>query len=71
MYGAGLCRTEEVEVVLETTTDRKKVAGSLSTNCQFAFGFTLQPPAGQVRTDEPLTNFPIIANVIPGGPAFQ
>ncbi|VDM36218.1 unnamed protein product [Hydatigera taeniaeformis] len=74
VYGAGLCRTEEVEVVLEASTSQslggesRRRTGGHSTSL---FGFSLQPPSPQTRHDEPLTNFPLIANVIPGGPAFQ
>ncbi|KAL5109318.1 Glutamate receptor-interacting protein 1 [Taenia crassiceps] len=74
VYGAGLCRTEEVEVVLEATPSqslggepRRRTGGHPTS----AFGFSLRPPSPQTRHDEPLTNFPLIANVIPGGPAFQ
>ncbi|CDI97667.2 glutamate receptor interacting protein 1 [Echinococcus multilocularis] len=74
VYGAGLCRTEEVEVVLEAAPpqslageSRRRIGGYPAN----LFGFSLQPPSPQTRHDEPLTNFPLIANVIPGGPAFQ
>lgn len=74
VYGAGLCRTEEVEVVLEASPatwaseSRRRGGGGGPVN---PFGFSLQPASPQTRHDEPLTNFPLIANVIPGGPAFQ
>ncbi|VDK22100.1 unnamed protein product [Taenia asiatica] len=74
VYGAGLCRTEEVEVVLEAApsqslgAESRRRSGGHTTS---PFGFSLRPPSPQTRHDEPLTNFPLIANVIPGGPAFQ
>ncbi|KAL7060751.1 hypothetical protein AAHC03_09652 [Spirometra sp. Aus1] len=60
--GAGLCRTEEVEVVLEA--DR-------SGRTQFPYGFSLQAPPSHARNDEPISNFPVITNVVPSGPAYQ
>uniref|UniRef100_A0A5K3FNS9 PDZ domain-containing protein n=1 Tax=Mesocestoides corti TaxID=53468 RepID=A0A5K3FNS9_MESCO len=73
MYGAGLCRTEEVEVILEASQqpiglDPRRRTGATPTN---PFGFSLQPSRPQSRPDEPLTNYPLIKNVIPGGPAYQ
>ncbi|KAM7535933.1 hypothetical protein Aperf_G00000089237 [Anoplocephala perfoliata] len=75
--GPGLCRTEEVEVVLEAATPQQQSmlgnAGASDSRRRGAnpFGFSLQPASPQTRHDEPLTNFPLIASVIPGGPAFQ
>ncbi|KAL5968879.1 Glutamate receptor-interacting protein 2, partial [Taenia solium] len=74
VYGAGLCRTEEVEVVLEAASSQslgaesRRRSGGHTTS---PFGFSLRPPSPQTRHDEPLIDFPLIANVIPGGPAFQ
>ncbi|VDL61026.1 unnamed protein product [Hymenolepis diminuta] len=74
VYGAGLCRTEEVEVVLEASLAwAQQQTGNIESRRHGAnpFGFSLQPASPQTRNDEPLTNFPLIASVIPGGPAFQ
>lgn len=74
VYGAGLCRTEEVEVVLEASLAwAQQQTGNIESRRHVAnpFGFSLQPASPQTRNDEPLTNFPLIASVIPGGPAFQ
>ncbi|VDL88859.1 unnamed protein product [Schistocephalus solidus] len=60
--GAGLCRTEEVEVVLEADRNRRT---------QFPYGFSLQALSPHTRNDEPLSTFPVITNVIPSGPAYQ
>ena len=53
---------------LTTETRRRTGGGGHLVN---PFGFSLQPSSPQTRHDEPLTDFPLIANVIPGGSAFQ
>ncbi|VDN99749.1 unnamed protein product [Rodentolepis nana] len=72
--GAGLCRTEQVEVFLEASPAWAQQQTANTESRRYGanpFGFSLQPASPKTRHDEPLTNFPLIASVIPGGPAFQ
>nr|CDS32313.1 glutamate receptor interacting protein [Hymenolepis microstoma] len=71
---AGLCRTEQVEVFLEASPAWAQHQTANTESRRYGsnpFGFSLQPASPKTRHDEPLTDFPLIASVIPGGPAFQ